>query len=97
MARPDNGWGEPSFSQDIADNYMKTHHEDENGDIVANDEEYLNSLYDDDLSVSDNVVRFSYHYLNQDYFANEEEDFYYDDEELEDFFDSASLDDDWEY
>lgn len=65
MARPDNGWGEPSFSQDIADNYMKTHHKDENGEIVANDEEYLNSLYDD--------------------------------EELEDFFDSVSFDDDWEY
>lgn len=97
MARPENGWGGPSYSQDIADNYMNTHHADENGVMIANDEEYLNSRYEDNLSVSDDVVRFSYHYLNQDYFADEKEDYFYDENELENFFDDVSLDDDWEY
>ena len=70
MARyPTDGWGSPSFSQDIVNNYDNTHHEvnrsqaedwgfikhifyyDEVDKVmIENDSEYLNSLYDDDLS-----------------------------------------------
>ena len=69
MSRPQNGWGEPSYSQDIADNYYKTHHEDEDnqGSFIANDQDYLNGLYDDDSIPSDGVVHMSYHYLNDEF------------------------------
>ena len=50
MSRPQNGWGEPSYSQDIADNYYKTHHEDEDnkGSFIANDEFHNMSSDDND-------------------------------------------------
>lgn len=70
MARPVDGWGSPSFSQDIADNYMRTHHEDDNGEMVRNDEEYLNSLYDDNYSPSDGVVHYAYGLLNDLFFED---------------------------
>lgn len=65
MARPNDGWGSPLLSQDIIDNYPNTHHE-VDGVMILNDEDYLNSLYDEDNSVSDEIVRMANHYLAYD-------------------------------
>jgi hypothetical protein len=65
MARPNDGWGSPLLSQDIIDNYPNTHHE-VDGVMILNDEDYLNSLYDEDNSVSDGIVLYSNHLLVYD-------------------------------
>ena len=65
MARPTDGWGSPSLSQDIIDNYPDTHHE-VDGTLILNDEDYLNSLYDEDNYVDDDFVLFSNHFLAYD-------------------------------
>lgn len=65
MARPNYGWGSPLLSQDIIDNYPDTHHE-VDGLMILNDEDYLNSLYDEDNSISDGIVKMSNHYLAYD-------------------------------
>ena len=65
MARPTDGWGSTSLSQDIIDNYPDTHHE-VDGTMILNDEDYLNSLYDEDNYVDDAIVLFSNHFLAYD-------------------------------
>jgi|GEM_PF-4228809 len=74
MARPTNGWGEPSYSQDIVDNYMNTHHEDENGDMIKNNAEYLDSLEGYNYSPSDGVVHYAYGLLNDIFFDEAQKD-----------------------
>jgi hypothetical protein len=65
--------------------------------FVKNDEKYLNSVNSELIAPSNNVVEFSEHYLNKDNFANQENKFFSNKFEEQDFFDSSSLEDDWEY